>query len=544
MSEFGCLKEGYLIKQGRNVKSWRKRFFLLQTNVLYYFRTDKDTVSKGFVLFKDIVRIDERHTDSHPNIIAIVCKSRILLLSIDNVVEASSWAQVLRTVFRFYSCQLSYSSCSYTEEAPIEKAMDISLGNVVPSAFSASGSPAPLEPHLSSSSSTLISPLPSSSSSSSSSFTSSGASQNDISQASLRSSSAPISDFSKPPPPSTSPILAPVPLPGDNNNGSNNVLNNSGENSGTSSCNNSNGLAAHAAGGACSSVWCYSDEYLRTLFDFGRKTLDLIVQANGYIRSISVVRKDDQLRGSAMMLGSLGTRLAAGLIDLIKAPFSTAKKIEICRVCGDIVTMNETVRQVIGEARLLKTCLNKMEEYLRMIVAVNPPLPQDEIRLAVQKAMIAAESIVPDKKKSKEVLAQLGVPKKRAVGTLKRMVDGGNGLLWIGNRFSAVCEGVATSFLPDPATEKTTDTASKAEVDVSFMQDMKQLMQLAKEAYSTFIVLGNAVMQSKVVKDAGSNSFNPLDLINDPYVAQSKERFIAYLDAVLDIGTRNFIRKA
>lgn len=549
MAEFGCLKEGYLIKQGQNVKSWRKRFFLLQTNVLYYFRSDKDTTSKGFILFKDIIRIDERHTEAHPNIIAIVCRNRTLLLSIDNVVEASSWAQVLRIVFRFYSFQFTYSGGGRT---PDDSSTELSLGNTISAPF-----PSSTPPLLSSDASQLsASPAPSSSPSTiSSSATQEGrdtASQfgtpTDALLQSLKSSASSAmsssSSSSTSASISTTSSAAPIPVPAD-------IVNSS------------------QAGINHSTIWCHSDEYLRSLFDFGKKVLELIVQANGYIRGIASYRKSDTLRGNAMLLGSLGTRLAACLIEFTKTPFSSPKKIEICKVCGEIATMSESVRAEVGDARLLITCLDRMEGYLKMIVAANPPAPQDEIMLAVRKAMLAAEAIVPDERKNRELVVSLGVPKKRAVSTLKRLVDGNNGLLWIGNRFSAVCEGVAVSFLPDsspissppsavidpPALTSSSSSSSSSTANtnavsapgnddnISFIQDMNQLTQLAKESYNIFILLANAVMHSRVVKEAVSMNFNPLDLIKDPYVAQCKERFVAYMDTILDIGTRNFIKK-
>ena len=563
MSEFGCLKEGYLIKQGQNVKSWRKRFFLLQTNVLYYFKSDKDTTSKGFILFKDIIRIDERRTESHPNIIAIVCRNRTLLLSIDNVVEASSWAQVLRIIFRFYSFQFTYSGGGglTSDETPSDKSLDLSFGNTTPT-------PSPFPPALSPPPSSDA-PQPPQPPQPSSSATSS---QSSLSSSSAAAAAQESKDIT------TDPSLSPQPTrsvtPTSSLSASSSSLPSSSQSTvSTASTASSAALQIDVINTSQSSIWCHSDEYLRKLFDYGRKVLELIVQANGYIRGISSYRKNDKLRGDAMLLGSLGTRLAACLIDLTKAPFSAAKKIEICKVCGEIVTMNDTVRTEAGEAALLRKCLDKMEEYIRMIVAANPPPPEEEIMLVVKKAMLAAEAIVPDKARNKELVASLNVPKRRAVSTLKRMIDGGNGLLWIGNRFSAVCEGVATSFIPETSSdinvkkitiveqndddenddvdgkdEKDGDAAvvSKSDVDeddISFIQDMKQLTQLAKESYNTFIVLGNSVMQSRVVKTAGSASFDPLDLIKDTYVAQCKERFAAYMETILDVGTRNFKKK-
>jgi hypothetical protein len=40
-SSFGMIKEGWLIKSDSAMKSWKKRWFILQDNLLYYFESQK-----------------------------------------------------------------------------------------------------------------------------------------------------------------------------------------------------------------------------------------------------------------------------------------------------------------------------------------------------------------------------------------------------------------------------------------------------------------------------------------------------------------------
>ena len=57
------VKEGWLLKQGGRVKTWKKRYTILSGNVLYYFKSPKDRAPLGFVPLEGIevtVRSDGR----------------------------------------------------------------------------------------------------------------------------------------------------------------------------------------------------------------------------------------------------------------------------------------------------------------------------------------------------------------------------------------------------------------------------------------------------------------------------------------------------
>lgn len=56
-------KEGFLIKQGYNWKTWKKRYFLLKNNYLYYFALQKDSIPKGVILLDGVqCEIAEKET--------------------------------------------------------------------------------------------------------------------------------------------------------------------------------------------------------------------------------------------------------------------------------------------------------------------------------------------------------------------------------------------------------------------------------------------------------------------------------------------------
>jgi hypothetical protein len=104
MSAFGSLLEGSLTKQGRNVKSWRRRHFLLQSNVLYYFKSERDSTSKGYILFNDVARVEERpSTGTRPNMFAVVGPNRTLLAYADTPREAAEWIHAVRVLVKLHS---------------------------------------------------------------------------------------------------------------------------------------------------------------------------------------------------------------------------------------------------------------------------------------------------------------------------------------------------------------------------------------------------------------------------------------------------------
>jgi len=65
------MKEGWLLKQGGRIKTWRKRYTILSGNVLYYFKTPKDPSPAGFLPLEGIVcfaRSDRRTFEIRPAI--------------------------------------------------------------------------------------------------------------------------------------------------------------------------------------------------------------------------------------------------------------------------------------------------------------------------------------------------------------------------------------------------------------------------------------------------------------------------------------------
>lgn len=65
----GVAHEGWLLKQGGKVKTWKKRWVICSGSVLYYFETPKDNAPKGLVPLENVVA---RTTSGKPFAFALV----------------------------------------------------------------------------------------------------------------------------------------------------------------------------------------------------------------------------------------------------------------------------------------------------------------------------------------------------------------------------------------------------------------------------------------------------------------------------------------
>ena len=97
-----------LTKQGRNVKSWKRRLFLVQPSVLYYFSSKNDMSAKGYMLLQDVVKVEDV-AGQKPNTIAVVSPTRTLLMYADTPHDAAAWISVLNTMVTLQKYRSSYA---------------------------------------------------------------------------------------------------------------------------------------------------------------------------------------------------------------------------------------------------------------------------------------------------------------------------------------------------------------------------------------------------------------------------------------------------
>lgn len=88
-------KEGYLIKQGKFVKSWMRRFFYLTNNILYYSKSKEKRVHiLGHIdLNGAIIRTNK--IPSLPNLISIITPLRTYYLRAETENEMLEWVEAL-----------------------------------------------------------------------------------------------------------------------------------------------------------------------------------------------------------------------------------------------------------------------------------------------------------------------------------------------------------------------------------------------------------------------------------------------------------------
>jgi len=86
-------KTGWMTKLGGNVKNWKKRYFVLKDNVLYYYKTEKETIPSGFFQLEVGDAIEEREDGK----LAIVTPIRTYILKFPSLAERDAWLPHLQS---------------------------------------------------------------------------------------------------------------------------------------------------------------------------------------------------------------------------------------------------------------------------------------------------------------------------------------------------------------------------------------------------------------------------------------------------------------
>jgi hypothetical protein len=116
--ELQIRKEGFLVKQGSLIPSWKKRWFRIQGDTLFYYKNQLDEVPKGSLA--DLQQCTVAALGEVPGrgsfCFGIFAPKRTLLLEAAAVEELKSWIAVIRrdeertgakkvsTFFHFFSC--------------------------------------------------------------------------------------------------------------------------------------------------------------------------------------------------------------------------------------------------------------------------------------------------------------------------------------------------------------------------------------------------------------------------------------------------------
>jgi hypothetical protein len=93
------IKEGYLTKVGGRNKTWKKRWFILQDNLMYYFATRKDMVSKGCILFSKINAVEKAGPEvKKKNCFQVVTSERTYLIYSEDERDMKEWMRAIESL--------------------------------------------------------------------------------------------------------------------------------------------------------------------------------------------------------------------------------------------------------------------------------------------------------------------------------------------------------------------------------------------------------------------------------------------------------------
>ncbi|XP_057682149.1 pleckstrin homology domain-containing family A member 1-like isoform X2 [Corythoichthys intestinalis] len=88
------IKAGFCVKQGAVMKTWKRRFFMLDQNDLRYFKSDSDSEALRVISLKDILKVQECEQSElmlRDNLFEVVTTSRTFYLQTDSPDDMHSW---------------------------------------------------------------------------------------------------------------------------------------------------------------------------------------------------------------------------------------------------------------------------------------------------------------------------------------------------------------------------------------------------------------------------------------------------------------------
>ncbi|XP_056385700.1 pleckstrin homology domain-containing family A member 1 isoform X6 [Hyla sarda] len=98
LSEVGIIKAGYCVKQGAVMKTWKRRFFILEENTIGYFKSDMDRDPLRIIQLREVQKVQEcKQSDimMRDNLFEIVTTSRTFYVQADSPEEMHSWIRAI-----------------------------------------------------------------------------------------------------------------------------------------------------------------------------------------------------------------------------------------------------------------------------------------------------------------------------------------------------------------------------------------------------------------------------------------------------------------
>ncbi|KAL1918365.1 uncharacterized protein VTP21DRAFT_3025 [Calcarisporiella thermophila] len=118
------LKSGYLLKKGEKRKTWKKRWFVLRSTQLAYYKDEREYKLLRLLELDDIHNVEEVKLKHHENVFAIVTPSRTYYVRTDNKQDKELWIREINQAINELK----------DEEDPIddEQPLTVSNAGVVP----------------------------------------------------------------------------------------------------------------------------------------------------------------------------------------------------------------------------------------------------------------------------------------------------------------------------------------------------------------------------------------------------------------------------
>ncbi|XP_061823420.1 pleckstrin homology domain-containing family A member 1-like isoform X2 [Nerophis lumbriciformis] len=92
------IKAGYCVKQGAVMKTWKRRYFILDENALSYYKSDLDRGALRVIHLKDILKVQECKQSElmmRDNLFEMITSSRTFYLQTDSPEDMHSWIKAL-----------------------------------------------------------------------------------------------------------------------------------------------------------------------------------------------------------------------------------------------------------------------------------------------------------------------------------------------------------------------------------------------------------------------------------------------------------------
>ncbi|XP_051928651.1 pleckstrin homology domain-containing family A member 1-like [Hippocampus zosterae] len=126
------IKAGFCVKQGAVMKTWKRRYFMLDQNSLRYFKSDSDREALRVILLKDILKVQQCQQSElmmRDNLFEMITSSRTFYLQTDTPEEMDNWIEAINGAL---VAQRGPASSDYSSPAVSSSTFYLDLGEELP----------------------------------------------------------------------------------------------------------------------------------------------------------------------------------------------------------------------------------------------------------------------------------------------------------------------------------------------------------------------------------------------------------------------------